>query len=161
MKKREKAVQVLRDKRHSLSVKDRFRLLDAAIKDRESSLEVLGYDTYTAYLNSALWAKIRRRVYARANGKCEACGERKPENVHHWSYSVATLLGKKLKHLEAVCKICHDQFHEEPARKGKGPRQLTPTRLANIAYYELVRKGGVLAQPVDMTPRLVKRAGCA
>lgn len=156
MKRSKLSVEQLREFRHGLSVKARYQLLSTAIVDRESSLELLGYDDYPAYLRSALWHRIRRKVYARANGKCEACGECKPENVHHWSYSVATLMGRKLKNLEAVCKRCHDQFHEEPGIS-KGERQLTPQRAANQAWRTLVRSGGILAQPPkDLRPRLVK-----
>jgi len=147
----------LREFRHSLGVKARFKLLQSALEDRRSSLELLGYDDYKSYLMSAQWGRIRRRVYARAGGKCEGCGERPPANVHHWSYSIKTLQGKKLQNLEAVCKECHDQFHEEPAQGVKTGRQMTAKQLANKAFGDLVRSGGLVAQPVDMTPRLVRR----
>lgn len=156
-KKKQSLAQLL-EFRHALSVKARYRLLEAAIEDRASSLEYLGFDDYASYLRSKLWSDIRRKVYKRANGKCEACAERKPENIHHWSYSVATLMGKKLKNLEAVCKICHDQFHKEPRRHGPSGRQLTPQRKANKEFWALVHAGGAVKQPRDMTPRLVKKS---
>lgn len=143
----------LRRYRHGLKPRARYKLLSVALNERQDALDKLGFDDYGSYLRSALWSAIRRRVYVRADGRCEACGEQPPENIHHWSYSVATLQGEQLKHLEAVCKPCHDQFHEVPAPVEK---QRTAKQKSNDAWRALVRSGGVVAQPRDMTPRLVK-----
>ena len=59
--------------------------------------------SYSEYLLSPLWARIRHQVFVRDHHKCVLCG--KPaENAHHTSYSEATLLGKSI---QAVCRSCH------------------------------------------------------
>lgn len=141
-----------REQRHALSVKARYGLLQSALAKLGASLKQLGFANYADYLASPIWRVVRTRVFRRANGLCEACREAKPENVHHWSYDVETLLGMRMANLEAVCKPCHDQFHEVPHI---APKQ-AGKRAARNAYRKLVRMGGAIAQPRDMTPRLVR-----
>lgn len=145
----------LRDFRHGLSPRARMRLIRQALGELNDSLEKLGFDDYDSYLESNLWHKIRRRIFGRAKGKCEGCGERPPENIHHWSYSVATLQGQRPQHLEAVCRACHLQFHQEVPEVAAAK---SAKAAAKAAYRALVQAGGVIAQPRDMTPRLVKAA---
>lgn len=143
--------QKLRAYRRSLSQRAIAKTLQQAIGERQDSLDKLGFDDYESYLASNLWASIRKRIFARAGNTCECCGEGKPANIHHWSYSVATLQGEKPQHLEAVCRVCHEKFHAE-ARP-------TKKQLERRAFRALVKSGGIVAQkPKDMTPRLVKRA---
>jgi len=153
MKNKQKmGTEELREYRRSLRPRAIRRLLEQAVQERRRSLACLGFDSYDEYLDSHMWRQIRSRIYVRADGTCECCRQRKPENVHHWSYTVATLRGDRPQNLEAVCKSCHEKFH--------APKPLTPQkaarREARRAWAALVAKGGLVAQPRDMTPRLVK-----
>lgn len=51
-------------------------------------------DEYTVYLASALWQRIRRRIFDRDGGLCRACGS-PAEVVHHQSYDRDVLDGKR------------------------------------------------------------------
>lgn len=144
----------LRAYRHDLSPRARAGLLRRQLEARGDSLDKLGYDDYESYLASALWQRIRKRIYVRAKGVCEACSVRQPEHIHHWSYSVETLLGNRARHLEAVCGECHAQFHQEFREDPKQKRQRQ-----GDAWRALVASGGVLGQPQQIGgPRLVRRA---
>jgi len=63
------------------------------------------------------WEKIRRRVYSRANNRCECCGaERSPEKKiwieahERWAYDETTRV-QKLMRLVALCSPCHLVTH--------------------------------------------------
>ncbi len=125
-----------------------MKLLRHVVRERETSLEKIGFDDYESYLASRLYAGIRKRIFGRANGICEACCERKAVNIHHWSYSVATLLGKKPEHLEAVCRECHEKFHMDVP---------SPKHVVKRLFRQLVQSGGAIAQARDLTPRLISK----
>jgi len=63
---------------------------------------------YNAYLASPEWAGRRRRVLHRAQGMCEACGERRADHVHHTSYRHVG--AEPLFELRAVCEACHEDI---------------------------------------------------
>jgi hypothetical protein len=65
---------------------------------------------YMAYLNGPVWAAKRTRVFARAGGTCEACGQARPVEVHHTEYP-AVLGEESLDTLLAVCRPCHRAAH--------------------------------------------------
>ena len=75
---------------------------------RDELLISMGYSSYKDYLRSPTWKNIRERVLKRANGLCELCG-RPAAQVHHLSYSREILRGdkRKLRHLIAICRVCH------------------------------------------------------
>jgi hypothetical protein len=140
----------LRQYRRSLSPLEIQRLIHQALGELSCSLEKIGFDDYESYLKSRLWHGIRKRIFGRAKGRCECCGLVPPVNVHHWSYSVATLQGRKPQNLEAVCRACHDQFHAQI------PTQRSIARQARKAHQAFIQSGGALGQPKDLTPRLKK-----
>lgn len=72
--------------------------------------EILGYASYAEYLKSPLWSRIRREVLWRDGSECRICraGTR---IVHHQSYDVDTLLGKRNDRLVALCDNCHHKAH--------------------------------------------------
>jgi hypothetical protein len=150
--------QKLREYRHALSTRARYKLLSQAMGEMSDSLEKLGFDSYGDYLKSNLWQGIRRRIFGRAKSRCEGCGVNRAEQVHHWSYSVATLQGERPQHLEAVCDECHAQFHEQPLTEVQRNRKADKKAAEKVAYWALVRAGGAIAQPRDMTPRLVRKS---
>lgn len=64
---------------------------------------------YGSYLNSEAWAMRRNRVFKRAGGICEGCGERTATQVHHLTYEHVG--AEFLFELAAVCAPCHDKLH--------------------------------------------------
>lgn len=63
--------------------------------------------TYLEYLASPQWKKLRKRVLARDNGRCQSCGRRASE-VHHGAYDRATMRGESTDRLHSLCGICHE-----------------------------------------------------
>ena len=62
------------------------------------------------YLRSAAWQAMRRKIFARAKGVCEGCGERGPAEVHHLTYKH---VGREFMwELAAVCRECHERIHD-------------------------------------------------
>jgi 5-methylcytosine-specific restriction endonuclease McrA len=64
---------------------------------------------YGAYLKSPEWAERRRRVLARAEGRCERCGHERATQVHHLTYR--RVGAEWLKDLLAICNACHEHHH--------------------------------------------------
>lgn len=75
-----------------------------AYGSRNKVLAQIGFASYDLYLASSLWAGIRAKVLKGAD--CYGCGG-KPNQVHHRSYSKATMLGGRMDRLVAVCEFCH------------------------------------------------------
>lgn len=69
---------------------------------------------YNEYLNGPVWQAKRRLVFRRANGTCEACGERAASEVHHLVYPKTFGL-EPLWDLRAVCRPCHRIIHPHMA----------------------------------------------
>lgn len=63
---------------------------------------------YKKYLASEAWQTVRRRIWRRAKGRCESCGD-KGRHVHHTTYA---RLGRELdSDLLLLCGYCHDRAH--------------------------------------------------
>ena len=75
--------------------------------ERERHLQVLGFQSYDAYLKSAVWKKIRRRVLQAAT-TCLRCS-RHATTLHHASYDLETLRGDRVDTLVPACRRCHRQ----------------------------------------------------
>lgn len=76
---------------------------------RNKVLKGIGFDSYSDYLKSDLWASIKKRVLKRDKGKCQSC--RQPAtSVHHKHYSKRVLLGEHIIGLKAICKECHQKI---------------------------------------------------
>jgi 5-methylcytosine-specific restriction endonuclease McrA len=71
------------------------------------------WNAYGEYLSSPEWKEKRRKVFARASGVCEGCGESEPTQVHHISYEHVG--AEFLFELVAVCDACHERLHPEQA----------------------------------------------
>ncbi|MFA5381876.1 MAG: hypothetical protein WC356_01835 [Candidatus Micrarchaeia archaeon] len=78
-------------------------------KQRNISLQKLGFKTYQEYLCSDLWRKIRRKVLGREKNICQICHKNIATQIHHHNYKYETLRGdkRKLRHLVAICGDCH------------------------------------------------------
>jgi hypothetical protein len=72
----------------------------------------LGFASYRDYLNSALWAGIRSRVYDVKGRTCIRCKERPATEVHHTKYDDDTLAGRSIISLVPVCRDCHEREHD-------------------------------------------------
>ncbi len=68
-------------------------------------------EKYQAYLCSRDWAKLKKAVHARADGKCERCGLFDIGAVHHVTY--ARKYEEDLADLAGWCKHCHAHEHAE------------------------------------------------
>ena len=66
---------------------------------------------YQAYLKTAAWAELRRRVIERDGGKCVDCGGPGSE-VHHRTYH--RLMRERLSDLELLCAVCHQKPEKHP-----------------------------------------------
>jgi hypothetical protein len=75
-------------------------------RERDAILKEMGFTSYRAYLASPLWASIRERVMTRDRETCRLC-PKPAAHVHHTRYDRATLEGRELKFLAAVCARCH------------------------------------------------------
>ncbi len=64
------------------------------------------------------WAAIRRRVLARAGGRCQACAARRRLDVHHVVKRSQGGSDFDLDRLVALCRPCHDRT-DHPYRAGR------------------------------------------
>ena len=94
-----------------------------AYHERRSSLAVLGYSSYDAYLKSSLWKAIRWKVL-KQHAKCHRCGKWALQ-VHHKSYSLEVMQGLVLDDLLAVCRSCHKRSEYTGTGQKLGPKEAT------------------------------------
>lgn len=107
---------------------------------RNATLIELGYRTYEEYLISPLWRRLRAKAMMHAKKSCFACGSVAVQ-VHHRSYSRATLKGKKPENLVAVCDSCHDRAEFQNGVK-VGPTEANRV-LDNIRAARLQPRPGI------------------
>jgi hypothetical protein len=74
-------------------------------------LAALGFASYAAYLNSALWAGIRARVYGTKGRICIRCKCHAATQIHHVNYEPDTLSGRSIIGLVPICRPCHRKEH--------------------------------------------------
>jgi hypothetical protein len=104
-----------------------------AYADRDRLLQAMGFVDYPAYLDSKLYARIRKAVFRRDRGLCRGCRAR-ADGVHHDAYDVATLKGESLKRLYLLCDGCHEriEFDDDGGKLTfKGVRAKLATLLAS------------------------------
>jgi hypothetical protein len=73
--------------------------------ERNRNLKMLGFDSYSEYLKSDLWASIRGTVLSGCP-QCVGC-TREASQVHHENYDIPVLLGEYLDALHPICGRCH------------------------------------------------------
>lgn len=66
--------------------------------------------SYAEFLKSKAWKEKRLEKLYSVNWMCERCNNRAVD-VHHTTYQYGWLCD--LEHLEALCRECHRQEHEE------------------------------------------------
>lgn len=117
-------------------------------QQRESVLKSMGFATYADYLQSPLWAKVRRRLFKR----CSTCPCGKPATeAHHMSYKRRYLegRGKIHKFIVPVCRACHQRIEFDAGGKtalGHANRILHEIR-AEAEARGVRLPWGVMAQP--------------
>jgi len=83
---------------------------------RDKDLEIMGFASYRAYLDSTLWQTIRRKRLD-ATPLCAKCGDT-ADTVHHADYRLTTLKGHNPLSLICLCRACHTRAHS-PDAKGR------------------------------------------
>lgn len=69
---------------------------------------------YSAYLKTAHWHELRRRVFERDGYRCTRCPNKTRLEAHHLTYE---RLGRELlTDLTTLCFDCHRQIHKEGAK---------------------------------------------
>ena len=70
------------------------------------------YSNLRSALPQGAWDVIRKKAYARANGKCMICGAptARPEAHEQWEYDDEKGV-QKLANVVAVCRACHEVIH--------------------------------------------------
>ena len=70
------------------------------------------YSNLRSALPQGAWDVIRKKAYARANGKCMICGAptARLEAHEQWEYDDEKGV-QKLANVVAVCKACHEVIH--------------------------------------------------
>lgn len=104
-------------------------------EQREKSLRRMRYASYVDYLDSKCWRAIRNRILKRCNGICEVCRVASANQVHHRSYSLETMRGKRPDFLVACCRECHETAEFDGNRKTK-PKE------ANMRMGKAARESG-------------------
>lgn len=70
------------------------------------------YSNLRTALPPEVWDTIRKKAYARANGRCMICSEptRRLEAHEQWEYDDKNKI-QSLSNIIAVCKSCHEVIH--------------------------------------------------
>lgn len=69
---------------------------------------------YDKYIQSKAWRAKREEALEYHGAKCSVCGTTQNLHVHHKTYE--SLGHEKMKHLEILCKGCHENHHEEDGK---------------------------------------------
>lgn len=111
-----------------------FSVISLSKKQRNLVLKINGFKNYSSYLQSSLWASIRKQVLE--NAVC-VCGCRKQANqVHHKTYTEANLMGINLQGLVPINQNCHYSIEFSEKRKtslGKANRELKQLQFKSVA----------------------------
>lgn len=70
------------------------------------------YSNLRSALPQGVWDVVRKKAYARANGKCMICGAPavRLEAHEQWEYDDGEGV-QRLKNVIAVCRACHEVIH--------------------------------------------------
>lgn len=85
---------------------------------RNTNLAMMGFITYAKYLKSALWERIRKKVFAQKGKHCSLC----PQDatiIHHNRYHLEDLTGTTTEHLWPLCEECHGFLEFGPGNAKK------------------------------------------
>lgn len=79
----------------------------ACYGQRNANLRTLGFTTYAEYLRSPLWKRLRNDIL-QPSPQCRVCLDAIATEVHHTSYDIETLAGRRKKNLKPICRECHE-----------------------------------------------------
>jgi len=85
-------------------------------KQRDAVLKAMGFDSYSAYLRSPLWKRIRARLFK----VCSMCVCGAPATqFHHRTYKRRYMegRGKIHKYMVPICRKCHQTIEFEGSEK--------------------------------------------
>lgn len=104
----------LKRRNEKLSViRERF---EHAAQERNDEESQEWWFNYSKYLRSDKWRTVRQRVLVRDGNVCQACLDRKADQVHHISYKMYDQLGYSLAfELISICYRCHKLIHPHMA----------------------------------------------
>ena len=70
------------------------------------------YSNLRSLLSPRQWDAVRKKAYARADGRCMICGapSKRLEAHERWEYDEENAV-QRLKDIIAVCPACHDVIH--------------------------------------------------
>lgn len=81
----------------------------ATYESRNAILRAIGFRSYSEYLQSDLWKRIRAKVFRVKGRFCMLCS--RPADVpHHNRYHRHDLLGWTLKYINPLCNKCHHEI---------------------------------------------------
>ena len=89
-----------------MSVAIRRMVASEAYSDRNETLRLLGFQSYSEYLRSRLWEIVRERALDVKGRTCKKCG-RETKQTHHAVYTREVLTGEDVRGLIPVCGGCH------------------------------------------------------
>jgi 5-methylcytosine-specific restriction endonuclease McrA len=89
---------------------DEYQQRQLEYQRRQLDQDAAWWAQYSAYLQSDAWQQLRPRVFDRAGGICEGCGQATATQVHHLTYKHVT--NEFLWELVAICDNCHERVHD-------------------------------------------------
>lgn len=101
-------------------------------------------EKYALYLCSREWAELKRAVHERAAGKCERCGIRPIDAVHHLTY--IRKYHELLADLQGICNSCHGFTH---GKSDFDPRSETACASATWGMVDVVMDQPLIEQRRD------------
>ena len=90
-------------------------------RERNRILRALGFNSYSEYLGSEMWAQVKQKVW-REGAKCVVCAGVATE-LHHRRYCKCDLEGLVTKHIVPICRDCHQRIEFLGGQK-IGPAQV-------------------------------------
>lgn len=87
-------------------------------KARDRVLATMGFASYSAYLESDLWKRIRSKILSESKNCCKSC-RGMANQVHHVSYARDVLEGRDLQKLVPICENCHRgiEFNQDGTKR--------------------------------------------
>jgi len=93
---------------------DKFNNIPKYYKDKLPDLNGTHHcdykQAYKNYLKSPIWSSIKSLMKLKHNFQCEECFSEELLEVHHKSYQ--SVFDEELKHLQLLCKDCHENKHK-------------------------------------------------
>ncbi len=118
---------------------------------RNRFLKILGFNSYSHYLRSEMWASVRQMVSERDKGRCAIQGCcRTGCDIHHNSYEIDVLVGNDLSQLIILCRHHHEESEfDENNKKRSLPEVREHLKSLGLEIPELVHE----KPPKNFVPR--------